>query len=111
VDGRQISAELFSVLGIPVLHGRTFQPDDDRPGAPAVAIISYGVWQRRYGGALAAIGQPLVFDGRPYTVVGIAPEGFELTGDVDICTPLGQNTATRMQNREARFIHSATCRF
>jgi len=105
VDGRQISADVLSVLGIPVLHGRTFRPDEDRPGAAAVAIISYGLWQRRYGGELGAIGQPLVFEGKPYTIVGIAPERFELAGKVDVCTPLGQNTTARMQNREARFIH------
>ena len=105
VDGRQISADLLSVLGIPVLHGRTFRSDQDRPGAAAVAIISYGLWQRRYGGELGAIGQPLVFEGKPYTIVGIAPERFDLAGEVDVCTPLGQNTDARMQNREARFIH------
>ena len=105
VDGRQISAELFSVLGIAVLHGRTFRPDDDRPGAAAVAIISYRLWQRRYGGEVDAIGQPLVFEGKPYTIVGIAPEGFELAGGVDVCTPLGQDADPRMQNRQARFIH------
>jgi putative ABC transport system permease protein len=104
VDRRQISAELYAVLGIPVLHGRTFRPDDDQPGAAAVAIISDGLWQRRYGGELGTIGQPLVFEGKPYTIVGIAPEGFELAGEVDVCTPLGQSTDARMQNREARFI-------
>lgn len=106
VEGRQISAELFSVLGIPVLHGRTFRSDEDRPGTAAVAIISAGLWQRRYGGAPGAIGQPLVFEGKPYTVVGIAPERFELDGEADVFTPLGQNTEPRMQNREARFIHA-----
>ncbi len=65
------------MLGVPVLHGRTFQPDDDRPRAAAVAIISYGLWHRRYGGEVDAIGQPLVFEGKPYTIVGIAPAGFE----------------------------------
>jgi predicted permease len=105
VDGRQVSAALFSVLGVPLLHGRTFGPDEDRPGAAAVAIISHALWQRRYGGDLRAIGQPLVFEGEPYTIVGIAPERFQLAGEVDVYTPLGQNTTARMQNREARFIH------
>ncbi len=105
VEGRLISAELFSVLGIPVQMGRTFRPDDDRPGAAAVAIISHGLWQRRYGGELGALGQPLVFEGKPYTIVGIAPKGFELAGAVEVCTPLGQSTDPRMRNREARFVH------
>jgi predicted permease len=105
VGGRRISAELFSTLGITLLHGRAFRPEEDRPGAAPVAIISYGLWQRRYGGDPAAIGRPLVFEGKPYTVAGIAPAGFQLSGEADVFTPLGQNTDPRMQNREAHFIH------
>jgi predicted permease len=105
VDGREISAELFSVLGVALLRGRAFLPEEDRPGAAPVIVISQGLWQRRYGGSPAAIGMPLVFEGKPYTVVGIAPAGFQLSGDVDVFTPLGQNTERRMQNREARFLH------
>jgi predicted permease len=104
VIGRQISAELFPVLGIELLHGRAFHPEEDRPGAAPVAIISYGLWQRRYGGDTAAIGRPLVLEGKPYTVVGIAPAGFQLFGEADVFTPLGQNTGRRMQMREAHFI-------
>src|SRR5207249_2498268 len=96
VDGRQVSAELFSVLGVPVLRGRAFRSEEDRPGAPAVAIISDGLWQRRYGGEWGAIGRPLVFEGKPYTIVGIAPQRFELAGAVDVWTPLGQNPEARM---------------
>src|SRR5258707_2734161 len=105
VDGRQISADLFSVLGMTVVHGRAFRSDEDRPGAPPVAIISKGLWHRRFGGSSGVIGQPLMFEGKPYTLVGVAPERFELEGEADVYTPLGQNTAGRMQNREARFLH------
>lgn len=105
VVGRQISADLLSVLGVAVLHGRTFRPDEDRPGAAAVAIVSYGLWQRRFGGDLRAIGQPFVFDGKPYTIIGIAPDRFALESQADVYTPLGQNVTVRMRNREARFLH------
>jgi len=106
VAGRQMSADLLSVLGVPILHGRTFRPDEDRPGAAPVAIISHGLWQRRYGGDLNAVGQPLVYEGKAYTIVGIAPERFELEAEADVYTPLGQNVAGRMRNRQARFIHA-----
>ena len=106
VDGRQISAGLFSVLGISVLRGRAFRSEEDRPGAPPVVIISHGLWQRRYGGEPGAIGRPLVFEGKPYTIVGIVPERFQLEAEADVYIPLGQNTTARMQNREARFIHA-----
>jgi predicted permease len=105
VDGRQISSELFSVLGISLPKGRAFLSEEDRPGAAPVIIISYGLWQRRYAGSPAMIGKPIDFDGKPYTVVGIAPAGFRLDTDADVFTPLGQSTRPQMQNREARFIH------
>jgi len=104
VDGREISFDLFSVFGIPLARGRAFLPEEDRAGAPPVAIISYGLWQRRYGASRSAIGQALVVDGTPYTVVGIAPAGFQLDGSPDVFTPLGQVTEVRMQNRAANFL-------
>jgi predicted permease len=106
VNGRQISAELFSTLGISPLHGRAFRPDEDRPGATAVAMISYGLWQRDFAGEPGAIGKSLVYDGKTYIVVGIAPASFQLDGDADVFTPLEQrqNADPRMQNRAARFL-------
>ena len=100
VDGLQISSQLFSVLGVGLLQGRAFLPEEDRPGAPPVIIISQGLWQRRFGGSPAAIGMPLNFEGKPYTVVGITPAGSPMR-DADVYTPLGQNTLRFMQNREA----------
>jgi len=105
LNGRQISADLFTVLGLPLVHGRTFRSEEDRPGAAPVAIISYALWQRRFGGTAAAIGQRFVFDGKSYIVVGVAPPQVGLEGDVDIFVPLGQNTDARIRNRDARFIH------
>ena len=105
IDGREISSELFTVLGIPPARGRAFLSEDDRPGAAPVAIISYGLWQRRFGGSPSTVGKPIVFDGKPHTVVGIAPPNFHLDGEADVFTPLGQVTEPRMQNREARMLH------
>jgi predicted permease len=104
VEGRQISSELFSVFGVPLTRGRAFLPEEDRPGATPAIIISYGLWQRRFSGSSTAIGSPVVFDGKSYTVVGVAPAGFQLDGEADVFTPLGKVTELRMQNREARFL-------
>ncbi len=101
VEGRQISSGLLSLLGVTPSTGRAFLPEEDRAGAAPVVIISHGLWQRRYGASPSAIGAPLVFDGKSYTVVGIMPAGFRLLSDEpDILTPLGQSTDPRMQNRE-----------
>lgn len=100
VSGRQVSAGFFSVVGIPLLRGRGFLPGEDQPGGTPVAVISYRLWQNRFAGNSGAIGTRLVFDGKPYTIIGIAPAGLQLSGVVDVFTPLGQNTAPTMQNRE-----------
>jgi len=102
IDAAEISSELFPVLGITLPQGRSFLPEDDRPGAAPVAIISYALWQRHYGGSAAALGRPLVFEGKPYTIVGVAPAGFRLSDmEPDVLTPIGQNTRVFMQRRDA----------
>ena len=101
VDSFEVSAGLFPVLGIPLARGRNFLPEEDRQGAAPVAIIGYGLWQRFFGGSDAAIGSPLTFEGKPYTVVGIAPARFRLSdSEADVFTPLGQGSPTFLENRE-----------
>ncbi|HUI53329.1 MAG TPA: ABC transporter permease [Bryobacteraceae bacterium] len=100
VNGILVSSNLFSVLGVTLSRGRAFRSDEDRPGAPPVAIISYGLWQRRFGGNPAAIGMQMVLEEKPYTVIGITPASFRLLGDEeDVFTLLGQNSDPRLQNR------------
>ena len=105
VDGRQVSSDLFSVLRVPLARGRSFLPAEDHVGGAPVAIISTNLWQRRYGADPNTIGMALTYEGKDYTVVGIAPAGFQLDGDVDVFTPVGQATEPRMQNRSAHFMH------
>jgi predicted permease len=110
VDAFEISSGVFAVLGTHVIRGRDFTPDDDRPGAAPVAIISYALWQRFFGQDPAVIGMPLVFehvnDVRVYTIAGVAPPGFQLEGSFsleggpDVFTPLGQDTGPAMQHRD-----------
>ena len=77
-QGSSPAAGYFAALGVAAIRGRTFTPADDRPGGGAdgaVAIISYGLWQRRFAGADSVIGAPLVVDGATVTIVGVtAPE-------------------------------------
>jgi len=102
VEFGEISSNLFSVLGLSPAHGRAFLPLEDRPGAPAVAIISDGLWKRRFAADPAVTGRRLIFDSKSYTVVGVAPPGFRLAGEeVDLFTPIGQNTSAAMSDRDA----------
>ena len=104
VNAREVSADLFSVLGVSVLQGRAFQADEDRLGAAPVAVISHDFWQRRFAGSPAAIGARLVFDERPYTVIGILPAEFRLGDQAEVFTLIGQDTSPRMRNRQAHGI-------
>ena len=76
VSGARASSGIFDVLGVQPALGRGFLRAEDRAGAPPVAIISHALWMRRYHGDRAAVGQPIVLSGRPYTLVGVLPEGF-----------------------------------
>jgi len=105
VDGRLISSNLFSVLRVPLLRGRSFLADEDHLGGERVAIISARIWQQRYGANPKTVGLPLNYDGKTYTIVGIAPASLQLDGQADVFTPIGQNTEPRMQWRGAHFIH------
>ena len=83
--GETVTANYFQLLGVHALVGRTLVPDDDTPGAPRVAVISYRVWNREYGASASAVGQSVRIHGQPYTIVGVAPRTF--TGMVPLLAP------------------------
>jgi len=77
LNGYAVSAKYFADLGVNARVGRTFLPDEDRsPGANAVVVLSYRFWQRKFQGDASAIGQTIKLNGLPYTIIGVAPEGF-----------------------------------
>lgn len=77
VDGAIVSGNYFSVLGVRPALGRFFLPEEDlTPGTRPVAVISHGLWQRRFDSDPELIGKALTLNGQSFTVVGIAPEGF-----------------------------------
>lgn len=101
IDGMEITSNLFSVLGVRLLTGRPFSADEDRPGGPPVAILGFHFWQQRFGGNPAARGMTLVYEGVPRTIVGIAPAGLRIDdAEVDLFTPIGQDTAPMQLSRE-----------
>jgi putative ABC transport system permease protein len=88
VLGRRVTANFFAVLGVQPLLGRTFTDDEDRSGAP-VAVISYGLWQRRFNGDRGALGSPLLMNGSSRTVIGVMPRSFSFRGrEIDFWTPM-----------------------
>src|SRR5215475_6504231 len=79
LDARRVSANLFELLGVRPLLGRTFVPDDDKPGSHVV-LLSYSLWQRRFGSDPSVIGRAITLNGKSYTVIGVMPASVHLPG-------------------------------
>jgi len=89
VIGAWSTANLFPVLGVEPIQGRTFTVEEEEPGKDLVAVISYGLWQRRFGGDPNLVGQPVSLNGVDRTVVGIMPAGFAFPlKETDVWVPL-----------------------
>ena len=88
--GAAVTANFFDLLGVNAVAGRTFVAGEDGPQAKRVAVISHGLWQRRFGGERATVGREVTLDGQAYTIVGVLPADFNfaLLGDADVWTPL-----------------------
>lgn len=91
LSGYMISADFFSSLGVQPVLGRAFRTDDDHPGAAPVAVISGGLWKRKFGSSPDLIGKSIVLNGSSYVIVGVVPASFSFYGNTkDIYTPIGQ---------------------
>jgi predicted permease len=88
IAGLRVTADLFKILGIQALIGRTFLPGEDQSGATRVALISNGLWQRRFGGDPTVLGRRVVLDDQSAIVVGVLPDGIDSTLAADVWTPL-----------------------
>jgi hypothetical protein len=90
--GLFVSGDFFRVLGVNPILGRTFMAADDHPGCGASgAVLSYGFWQRQFGGDPAVIGRPLVLNSQQVSIVGVTPSGFtgvEVGRSYDVAVPL-----------------------
>jgi putative ABC transport system permease protein len=94
LNGQSVSASYLRALGIAPSMGRDFLPEEDRYRGPHVAIVSYRLWQRMFGGDGGIVGRAVTLDGDRYTIVGVMPESFVnvLSPQTDIWTPLDYNT-------------------
>jgi len=74
----KVSSSLLPMLGVTAARGRLFGTDDDRPGRAGAAILTHGMWVRRYGGRPDAVGRSITLNGQPYEIVGVLPAAFSL---------------------------------
>jgi putative ABC transport system permease protein len=99
-----VTPTFFSVLGVDPALGRALGAEDDRPEAGKVAVISYPLWQSRYGGEPGIVGRDIRLDDEKHTVVGVMPRGFQfLDPDVRIWVPAGF-TPEQMANRRSHYL-------
>jgi len=78
IPGQMISGNMLHMLGVNTVAGRPIRTVDDQPASPAVALLGYGLWQRRFDGADNVIGKTITLDRQTYAVIGVLPRGFEL---------------------------------
>jgi predicted permease len=87
VTGARVTGNFFSMFDVPPAAGRYFGPSEDQPGSSPVAVISFGLWQRRFGGKADLIGQSITLNGDAYTVIGVAPSSFQFPQRIDVWKP------------------------
>jgi predicted permease len=106
VSGEFLSSDFFSILGVKPLLGRSFAPGEDEIGAGPVALISEGLWQRKFGSAPDIVGKGITLDGKSYTIVGVIPSSFHFPmGSFatrrEVFVPVGQWKNNLLNTRSA----------
>ncbi|HZM70931.1 MAG TPA: ABC transporter permease [Candidatus Cryosericum sp.] len=86
--GAYVTDEFMRILGVAPMLGRDLRPEDNAPGAEKVALISYGLWQRDFGGTQDIVGKALRINGTPATIVGVMPQGFAFPVNEELWVPL-----------------------
>jgi putative ABC transport system permease protein len=88
IEAAPVAAGFFSILRVQPILGRGFTPDDDRPGQGHVVVLGNALWRERYGADPAVIGQKIVLDGEPYTILGVMPPNFKYPSWARLWIPL-----------------------
>jgi putative ABC transport system permease protein len=104
VSSFAVTANLFSLLGVQPLVGRTFLSEEDRPEGNKVVILAYSLWQSRYGADRGILGRDILLNGEKHTVVGVMPAGFEfLDSSIRLWTPIAF-TQEELANRGGHYL-------
>lgn len=102
--GRNVTANLFSVLGVGTALGRDFRPEDDVPGAVRVAILSHGLWVQRFGADAQVAGKEIWLDGEKFIVIGVMPRDFQFPDrKSELWVPI-QFTKQQLRNHGSHFL-------
>lgn len=103
-----VSANFFDVLGVKPVLGRTFVPDDEKPGGEAVLVLSYKYWKQSHGGDPNIVGTVFRMNNRPHTVIGVLPPFPEYPSESDVYMPTAncpfRSSTQLIENRQARLL-------
>ena len=105
LDAADVSGAFFDLLGVPPLAGRSFRHDDNQPGRPRVAILSYGLWQQRFGGRADAVGRKITLDGVSTEIIGVMPAGFAFPAGRVLWLPLEYTKELTTTQRGAWYLN------
>jgi putative ABC transport system permease protein len=100
ISATSVTGNLFSVLGVTPALGRSFLPDEERPGSAPVCILSDGLWRRRFGSDPKILGKAVTLNGEMWTVVGVMPEGFRFPQSVDLWVPAMVRSTARTKHAQ-----------
>ena len=104
LDGAEISASLFDMLGVQAALGRTFRADENETGKHRVAILGNALWKERFGGDAAIVGKTLTLDGVSHEIVGVMPDGFSFPAARSVWTPLEYTPDLTTEERGAWYL-------
>jgi putative ABC transport system permease protein len=94
ISGAHVTADFFPTLGVEPMLGRNFLPEEDRPGARRVVVLSHRLWARRFGSDPRVLGRQLALNGESYAVIGVMPASFRFPSMAELWTPFDLNAAS-----------------
>jgi putative ABC transport system permease protein len=100
----KVTADFFALLGVAPLLGRAFLPVEDSPGGARVVMMSYGLWQRRFGADPSVLGNQLALNGESYTVIGVLPPAFRFHQPFELWLPLALDPASERKGERVHLL-------
>src|SRR5436190_765429 len=104
LTGALVTGDYFDTLGVQPAVGRTFQLQNEKNGQDQVAVLSYGVWQKRFGGDPQIVNKTVTLDGKTVVVLGVMPKDFSFPAATDIWVPMNFDANPGMKQRKAHFL-------
>jgi hypothetical protein len=103
----QVSADYFRLVGAPIVLGRSFTAEEDRPNGQKVIVLSHGLWNRRFDGSSDVLGKTVLLSGDPYTVIGVMGPSFDVSEFGDPPRPGSRSSSIRPSTDQGHYFRAA----